>query len=155
VFNRFLASGLIATLVLAGLQTWRLDRERLAHERTKVEHATALQQATAQVIAETQRMQDAKDQAIAEAQQIAKRNAAAAAAAGRERDRLRNELRASRAALANSTQASVVNYADALSTVFEQCVREYLDMATKADGHALDAQRLYNGWQGIANKLSP
>ena len=149
MFNRFLASGLIATLLLAGLQTWRLDRERLAHEQTKVEHATAAQKAIAQVVAETQRMQDAKDRAITEAEEVAKRNAAAAARANRERDRLRNELRASRSALANSTTASVVNYADTLSTVFEHCVREYLDLATKADGHALDAQKLYEGWRGI------
>jgi hypothetical protein len=39
---RFLASGLVATLLLAGLQTWRLDRERLAHAITHGEHAALL-----------------------------------------------------------------------------------------------------------------
>jgi hypothetical protein len=95
-------------------------------------------------------MQREKDDAVDKAQETAQRNAAAAAIARRERDRLRNELSASRAAIANSTPASVIDYADTLTVVFDQCVREYLDMAEKADGHALDAQTLYNGWKGIA-----
>jgi len=150
MLNRFLASGLIATLILAGLQTWRLDRERLAHERTKVEHAEAAQKAVAKVISENQRMQDAKDQAIAKAEETAKRNALAASAASRERDRLRDQLNASTAYFATATHATVVDYATSLTAVFEQCTAEYLDMATKADGHAIDAAKLYDGWAKIA-----
>lgn len=129
------------------VNSWRLNS---VIESINAKNNAASQKAIAEVLAETHRMQDAKNQAIAKAEEVAKRNALAAAAAGRERDRLRNQLNASRSALAQSTPASIINYTDTLSIVFEQCVREYLDMAAKADGHALDAQRLHNGWQGLA-----
>ena len=135
--------------VLSGwtVNSWRLNG---VIESINAKNNAASQQAIAEVLAETQRMQDAKDQAIAKAEEVAKRNALAAAHAGRERDRLRNELRASRSALAKSTPASIIAYADTLTVVFEHCVREYLDMAAKADGHAFDAQRLHDGWTGLA-----
>lgn len=115
----------------------------------KAEHATALTKAAEVAAADTARMQKEKDDAVAKAQQNARRNAAAASAAGLERDRLRDELSASRSAFANSTSASIINYADALTVVFDQCVREYLNMAAKADGHAVDAQKLHDGWKGL------
>lgn len=37
--TRFLASGLIATAVMLGLQTWRLGNEREAHAETRAGHA--------------------------------------------------------------------------------------------------------------------
>jgi hypothetical protein len=100
--------------------------------------------------AETARMQREKDDAIARAQETARTNAVAAANARRERDRLRDQLNTSAAYFASATHATVVDYATALTAVFDQCLREYLDMAEKADGHALDAATLYNGWKGIA-----
>jgi hypothetical protein len=95
-------------------------------------------------------MQREKDDAIAKAQETAKRNADAAAAARRERDRLRDQLNTSAAYFAAATHSTVVDYATALTAVFEHCTAEYLNMAEKADGHALDAATLYNGWKGIA-----
>lgn len=143
---------MLVAAVISGLTAWTVNGWRLNAKISQLNqnHALALTKASEAAAAETARMQKEKDDAIAQAQQIAQRNAAAASAAGRERDRLRNELSASRAALANSTPASVVDYADTLTVVFEQCVREYLDMAAKADGHALDAKTLYDGWKGIA-----
>jgi hypothetical protein len=116
----------------------------------KTMHATALAKATEAAFAETVRMQKEKDDAIAKAQEVAQRNAAAATAAGRERDWLRNELATSRSAFADSTHASLVIYADTLAVIFEQCVSDYLRVAAKADGHAADAQLLHNAWKGIA-----
>jgi hypothetical protein len=142
---------LIATLA-AAILGWTANGWRLNAKISQLNqnHATALTKAFEASQAETARMQREKDDAIAKAQETARTNAAAAANARRERDRLRNELSASRAALASSTAASVIDYADTLTTVFDQCIREYLDMAEKADGHALDAQKLYDGWKGIA-----
>ena len=147
---KVLGLALMISLGLTGLQSWRLEKERSAHLKTKSDYALAFTQAQELAAQESVRMQREKDEAIAKAQEIARRNAVALSNASRERDRLRNELSASRAALANSTSASVIDYADTLSVVFDQCVREYLDMAEKADGHALDAQKLYDGWKGLA-----
>jgi hypothetical protein len=129
------------------VNAWRLNG---VIESINSKNNAASQQAIAKVISENQRMQDAKDQAIAKAEETAKRNALAASAASRERDRLRDQLNASTAYFATATHATVVDYATTLTAVFEHCTAEYLDMATKADGHALDAATLYNGWAKIA-----
>jgi len=143
---------MLVAAVISALTAWTVNGWRLNAKigQLNQNHALALTKASEAAAAETARMQKEKDDALAKAQETAQRNAAAAAAAGRERDRLRNELSASRAALANSTPASVVDYADTLTVVFEHCIREYLNMAAAADGHALDAQTLHDGWKGIA-----
>jgi lipid II:glycine glycyltransferase (peptidoglycan interpeptide bridge formation enzyme) len=112
--------------------------------------AAALTMAFESAQAEAERMQREKDNAVAKAQQTAQRNAAAASAARNERDRLRDQLNTGTAYVASATHAAVVDYATTLTTVFEQCTAEYLDMAAKADGHAVDAAALYNGWKAIA-----
>jgi hypothetical protein len=73
-----------------------------------------------------------------------------ASAARNERDRLRDDLVASRSTFSEATDASLVKYASTLSVVFEQCTREYLTVAEKADGHATDSQSLFTAWQAIA-----
>jgi hypothetical protein len=115
------------------------------------QHAVAVQKATEAAAKETARMQQEKDDAIAKANQVAQRNAAAAADATRERDRLRDDLATSRVALSNATHASLIEYATAISVVFEQCVREYTDVARLADQHAADSQLLFTAWKGMRN----
>ena len=146
---------LLATILvalIAGTLGWVVNGWRLNAQISQLNqtHALALTKASEAAAAETARMQKEKDDAVAKSQTQARANATAANAARAERDRLRNELQASRAELAQSTPASVVDYAATLTTVFDQCVREYLDLAAKADGHALDAQTLRDGWRGIA-----
>jgi hypothetical protein len=115
-----------------------------------LEHTQAVQVATQKALDETTRMQREKDDAVAKAQEQTRANVAAANAARVERDGLRNDLAASRTTFADSTHTSLTAYADTLSVVFEQCTREYSDMAAKADGHALDTTTLFNAWQAIA-----
>lgn len=40
-------------------------------------------------------------------------------------------------------------YTEALSDVFQECVTEYSNMAVKADGHLLDAERLSEAWPEV------
>jgi hypothetical protein len=115
-----------------------------------LEHTQAVQVATQKALDETNRMQREKDDAVAKAQAQAKSNAAAADAARRERDGLRDDLAASRTTFADSTHTSLAAYADTLSVVFEQCTKEYSDVAAKADGHAADTSTLFNAWTAIA-----
>jgi hypothetical protein len=114
-----------------------------------LEHTQAVQVATQKALDETNRMQREKDDAVAKAQAQAKSNAAAATAARAERDGLRDDLAASRTTFADSSHTSLTAYASTLSVVFEQCTREYLELAAKADGHALDTTTLFNAWQAI------
>lgn len=128
---------------------WRLGEQ---HNADRVEQSKAAFRALEAANAETTRIQEAKDHAIEQAQAQAQANAATARAARAERDRLRDDLAANRAAIANASPASLVAHAETLTVVFEQCTREYSELAEKADGHALDASTLFDAWKGIAAK---
>lgn len=80
----------------------------------------------------------------------AKRIAANAAAAIAERDRLRGTLEKARTQLATAPTPAIVEYANTVTAVFEQCTKEYLVVAEAADGHAADATNLTITWQAIA-----
>jgi hypothetical protein len=145
----YLLAGALGVGLLTGWTAngWRLNGKI---DEMVLEHTQAVQVATQKALEETTRMQREKDNAIAKAQEQTRANAAAANAARRERDGLRDDLAASRTTFSNSTHTSLAAYADTLSVVFEQCTREYLELAAKADGHALDTTTLFNAWTAIA-----
>jgi septal ring factor EnvC (AmiA/AmiB activator) len=147
--NPYLLAGAIGVGLITGWTAngWRLNGKI---DEMVLEHAQAVQVATQKALDETTRMQREKDNAVAKAQAQAKSNAAAADAARAERDGLRDDLAASRTTFADSTHASLAAYADTLSVVFEQCTKEYSDVAAKADGHAADTSALFNAWTAIA-----
>jgi hypothetical protein len=128
---------------------WRLNGKI---DEMVLEHTQAVQVATQKALEETTRMQREKDDAIAKAQAQAKSNAAAADSARVERDGLRDDLAASRTTFADSSHTSLSAYASTLSVVFEQCTREYSELAAKADGHALDTTTLFTAWQAVIKK---
>jgi hypothetical protein len=144
----YIAAGALAVGLLTGWTAngWRLNGKI---DEMVLEHTQAVQLATQKALDETTRMQREKDDAVAKAQAQAKSNAAAADAARLERDGLRDDLAASRTTFADSSHTSLAAYASTLSVVFEQCTREYLELAAKADGHALDTTTLFNAWQAI------
>ena len=145
----YIAAGALAVGLLTGWTAngWRLNGKI---DEMVLEHTQAVQVATQKALDETTRMQREKDDAVAKAQAQAKSNAAAADAARLERDGLRDDLAASRTTFADSTHASLAAYADTLSVVFEQCTKEYSELAAKADGHAADTTTLFNAWTAIA-----
>jgi hypothetical protein len=147
--NPYLLAGAIGVGLLTGWTAngWRLNGKI---DEMVLEHTQAVQVATQKALDETNRMQREKDNAVAKAQAQAKSNAAAADAARAERDGLRDDLAASRTTFADATHTSLAAYADTLSVVFEQCTKEYSELASKADGHALDTDTLFNAWQAIA-----
>lgn len=145
----YIAAGALAVGLLTGWTAngWRLNGKI---DEMVLEHTQAVLVATQQAAAETTRMQGEKDAAVQKAAALAQRNMADAASARSERDRLRDDLVASRGTFAQATDASLIEYTNTLSVVFEQCTREYSELAAKADGHATDAQSLFNAWQAIA-----
>jgi hypothetical protein len=140
-----LYAALVVTAFVAGWSTqgWRKDSQI---NDLHAKHNEASQQAIAQVLSETERMQRAKDDALQQAQKDALANRAAAVSAGRERDRLRNELSASRSAFAEATRTALIEYTDTLGAVFDHCTEEYLEMARAADEHRAGQDALYNAW---------
>lgn len=146
----YVAAGALAVGLLTGWTAngWRLNGKI---DEMVLEHTQAVLVATEQAAAKTQQMQEEKDAAIKKAVIQAQRNMADATAARRERDGLRDDLIASRATFSEATSASLIGYTNTLSVVFEQCTREYSELAAKADGHATDAQSLFTAWQAIAS----
>jgi hypothetical protein len=147
----YIAAGALAVGLLTGWTAngWRLNAKI---DGMVLEHTQAVQVATQKALDETTRMQREKDNAVAQAQAQAKSNAAAADSARAERDGLRDDLAASRTTFADSSHASLTAYASTLSVVFEQCTREYLELAAKADGHALDTTTLFTAWKAVIKK---
>jgi len=147
----YLLAGALAVGLLTGWTAngWRLNSKI---DEMVLEHTQAVQVATQKALDETTRMQREKDNAVAQAQAQAKSNAAAADSARAERDGLRDDLAASRTTFADSSHTSLAAYADTLSVVFEQCTREYLELAAKADGHALDTTTLFTAWKAVIKK---
>jgi hypothetical protein len=147
----YIAAGALAVGLLTGWTAngWRLNGKI---DEMVLEHTQAVQVATQAALDETTRMQREKDNAVAKAQEQAKSNAAAANAARLERDGLRDDLAASRTTFSDSTLTSLAAYTSTLSVVFEQCTREYLELAAKADGHALDTTTLFTAWKAVIKK---
>jgi len=145
----YIAAGALAVGLLTGWTAngWRLNGKI---DEMVLEHTQAVQVATQKAMDETTRMQGEKDAAVQKAVALAQRNKADAASARSERDRLRDDLVASRSTFAEATDTSLAEYTNTLSVVFEQCTREYLAVAEKADGHATDAENLFTAWKAIA-----
>ena len=128
---------------------WRLGEQANAKA---LEQSKGSFRALENAHAETIRIQEVTNNAITKAQEQARANAVAARAAGAERDRLRDDLAANRAAIASAAPAAVAAYAETITVVFEQCTREYLEVAAAADAHATDADTLFTAWKAIAAK---
>jgi hypothetical protein len=145
----YLLAGALAVGLLTGWTAngWRLNGKI---DEMVLEHTQAVQIATQKALDETTRMQGEKDAAIKKAMAQSQRNMVDASAARNERDRLRDDLVASRGSFSEATDASLIKYTSTLSVVFEQCTREYLAVAEKADGHATDSESLFTAWQAIA-----
>ena len=48
--------------------------------------------------------------------------------------------------LSSAPKQTIINYTIANSELLESCTAEYRSLAEKADGHSLDAMRLYDSW---------
>lgn len=95
---------------------------------------------------ETERLQAAVDEAQRLAEKRKSDMARAAAAARIERDGLRDELAAARAALPNASCSSVREHAATLNTVFGLCADRLEGVARDAQGHSIDSLKLIESW---------
>ena len=112
------------------------NTDRIAQQRATLRAIEAAQ-------AETTRLQERADHAQRKANQRIAANAAAAASARTELDRLRSAIASG--AGAPTCEAGTVA-ADPARELLAQCAAAYQDLARKADGHASDAVNLYEAW---------
>lgn len=141
--------GLFAGFLLA-LGVWHLaDKSKAVDDA--LEQLRGEYIASALVASEKARRQEQQLQTkVQEAKNAAAiREKTLLADAGRARlaaDRLRDDLATARVILPGLTRTAVERYADTASVVFDQCVREYRDLAAQADQLASDRQTLIDAW---------
>lgn len=138
----------IAGAVLAGLLSWNVQAWRYDAQiaEIKAQHSRALADAHQKALDDTIKLQRIKDAAIEKAEQRAKQNADAAAAARRTADGLRRDLASVPARIAAATDSTAREYAAAASVVLDQCTAEVADLARVADGHAADVRLMLQAW---------
>jgi hypothetical protein len=137
---------------LAGLLAfgagWTTNGWRLGAELSDLKTTQA--QAAEKGISDVRDAENAfRQRAEAAARAAQSRNGALSADAANARaesERLRDLLTATRADIAESSRASLDEYATAISVVFDQCERAYQELARAADGHASDARTLIDAW---------
>lgn len=136
----------------AAAAAWMWQANSYGHQISDMQTAQAratlrsMETATRQTL----EMQDAKDQAIAQAAQRNALLARSAAVVRAERDGLRDDLAAQRAALPDAACAAVREYASTLTAVFGECAAEAGGLAEAAGGHASDALMLLDAWPKVA-----
>ena len=129
----------------AGWQTqeWRYGKQIAG---IQAQHATALASANQKALDDTIKMQRTKDDAIKAAEQRAKTQAANAANARADADRLRAQLDGVPARLASATDGAVRDFANVASDVLGACIREYQGVAAEAEQHASNVRLLIEAW---------
>ena len=148
------AAALLAAAVAATgawtAQSWRMGAQvqagKTAIETLRREHAESLTRATAGALNTTLKWQKEKDDAIDQAQQRAKTQAASAAAARTERDSLRNTLATASLRLPDASHAACAEYGAAASGLLDQCSAAYQELARQCDGHVSDVRVMRDAW---------
>jgi hypothetical protein len=137
----------LTAALIAGVSGWVANGWRLNAQIDKMvaEHEAASAAANKAALERYAALEQQKQEALNEANRIAQRNAAAAASARADADRLRNQI-ASADRVSTATVASLRNYTITLQTVFGECVAEVERLAATADGHALDSRTLNGAW---------
>ena len=145
----YIKTAIVASIFMIGAasgyiaQAWRYDAQIAG---IQAQHATALASANQKALDDTIKMQRTKDNAIKAAEQRAKTQAANAANARADADRLRAQLDGVPARVARATDSAVREYASAASVVFARCVGAYQELAGVADGHAADVRLMREAW---------
>ena len=109
-------------------------------------HATELAKATANALAETVRLQKAKDEAERKHQGRVDALSRDLARTRSVADGLRGDLEAARVAVPGASCGSLRAHAATLNAIFSECTAEAERLAESADRHALDALMLKQAW---------
>lgn len=143
--------GWMWAIVCAGLFGWggvnlyRVNSAKAEIAEIKAAQSMALADAVSAAMAESERLQKVKDDAIAEAEKRAADNKVAAGRARTELDRLRRTV-ASASTSADPACKAIADRAAALGDVFGECAGELTEVARAADAHASDLRTFQESW---------
>lgn len=123
------------------VQEWRAQKKELAQTKLVVRQ---LENAHAETIKLQSRVDSAQQAAtLRERRLAADRSRLVALNNG-----LRDELAAARSVMPDATCDSLRQYATTLSSVYGSCRERLVEMGLHAQGHAIDSQKLIDGWPG-------
>ena len=144
----WMALGLAAALILSHGMAYRTGKAviRASWDAERSEQAIALAKANEQARAKERAQQAKVTEAIDAANTRAKKSQAAAAAARRVADSLRDDLDTARTNLPGASCTSTRDYTATLKGIFGECTREVERLAAAAQGHASDALTLQQAW---------
>lgn len=146
-FGTHIAAAAVAGVLAFGA-AWQVQGMRYGKHIADMQTQQAQQLAASrkQALDDFTRMQGAKDAAIEAAEKRAQTNAARAAAARADADRVRSQLADVPARIATATDAAIREYATTASAVLGECIGEYQALAGQADQHANDARLMREAW---------
>jgi hypothetical protein len=137
---------------------WRIGSHKLEFERVmakrdaqdaadKLENARSVARATDKAMTKTIELQRKTDEALAKANKQTIAATLDAAASRANTDGLRSTI-AGRSAtdVPNASLASLADYTHTLGELLGTCSREREEFARQADGHAIDALKLWEAW---------
>lgn len=144
------AKALIAGLVLAStaFATYKTTAWFYDAKISKIEKDAAEAQTKAVKTArsEEQKVANGYQDALNEARTRNKALQDAADTARRERDGLLHTLFTAERRFASASQATLIEYSTALSTVHGECSKRYTELAVKAEGHVSDLRTVLEAW---------
>lgn len=148
------AAAVLAAALAAGgafaLQDWRwagrLHKAETAALNLRTETAEQRQRAAGAALETYARMEATKNAAIEAATARAVKNEADAAGLRRQLGSMQRDLATVPDRIAAASRAAVNEYAAAATVVFQQCSRQYAEVAAAADGHANDAAACRAAW---------
>lgn len=124
-------------------QGWRADARLSELQQTHAKEQAAQQ---SQALADYQRMEQTKNDAIQKARARADALQADAGRATAAADGLRKQLAGVPARISAASRAAVDEYAATAGELLSACTSEYQWMARQADGHANDARMITESW---------
>lgn len=124
-------------------QGWRAEAKLYD---TKRAHAEQMAKQAAQALADYERLEKQKDEAIQAHAKLVAENAATADAARAAADRMRRDLADMPRRIAAASREAVDQYAAAAGKLLGACTAEYQWLAERADQHLANERLLMDAW---------
>ena len=144
---------LLLAITALGIQSWRVNHFKSEYTLLNAKYKTEV--AEAKALAEQAKASAAiKEKQWAEQQLKAEQNYNAkikqiesdADLAQSNADSLSKQLKVASSRLSSAPKETIIEYTNTNSDILEKCIIEYRTVAEKADGHAIDAERLIEAW---------
>ncbi len=144
---------LLFVISALGIQSWRVYYFKSEYTLLNAKYKTEV--AEAKALAEQAKASAAlKEKQWSEQQLKAEQNYNAkikqiksdAALAQSNVNSLSKQLKIASSRLSSASKETIIAYIDTNSDILENCIIEYRAVAEKADGHAVDAERLSDAW---------